>query len=305
MAIPDSDESLLVARADLRNAVRLAFRAPARSPTARGAERRRPLSAVIARRHDDAVRACARLSEQFARWEGQGSVAVDRARGVRVAATSHLLARHADQGRYTFSYRIRVENIGDMLAEQEQKEDEARHATRNDGDNQEAPKAEAGAEPDLEHRAVQLLGRKWNISELVSPQTSESSSSLLQRLLEEGVLPEPRAAPTAAEDDAGAGAAPREAYYRLAHTVNQPRGGAVGHFPVIYPGEVFEYMSGTDLGVPRGVMAGEFCLARVPDATASAHTGEATAALAWPDDDPRRFRVPVAPFGLVGDEGEE
>lgn len=45
--------------------------------------------------------------------------------------------------------------------------------------------------------------------------------------------------------------------------INEVRGlGVVGHQPLLAPGEVFEYSSGTSLATPQGSMAGEFfCVA--------------------------------------------
>jgi ApaG protein len=56
--------------------------------------------------------------------------------------------------------------------------------------------------------------------------------------------------------------------------VDSPVTGAVGQLPVLQPGQVFEYMSGTDLAKPRGTMKGFFYMARVPSNTRSAKSGD-------------------------------
>ena len=69
----------------------------------------------------------------------------------------------------------------------------------------------------------------------------------------------------------------------------------VGHLPVLQPGQVFEYMSGTDLVNTHGVMQGHFYMARVPPKTPSARSGDHVEALNVGD----KFEVAVAPFPLV------
>jgi len=49
--------------------------------------------------------------------------------------------------------------------------------------------------------------------------------------------------------------------------VDSPTGGAVGHLPVIKPGETFEYMSGCELSSKRGVMGGQFYMKLVNEDT--------------------------------------
>jgi ApaG protein len=61
--------------------------------------------------------------------------------------------------------------------------------------------------------------------------------------------------------------------------IQEVRGlGVVGHQPLLQPGEVFEYTSGTTLPTPTGMMHGEFfCTA----------------------DDGQQFEVPIPPFSLA------
>ena len=73
---------------------------------------------------------------------------------------------------------------------------------------------------------------------------------------------------------------------------------AVGHLPVLRPGQCFEYMSGTPLTTTEGVMEGYFYMARVPPETPYAKTGDTVAAHDRHED---HFRVPVAPFVLHAD----
>lgn len=56
--------------------------------------------------------------------------------------------------------------------------------------------------------------------------------------------------------------------------VNAPVTGAVGQLPVLLPGQVFEYMSGTDLATPKGIMKGHLYMARVPSNTRSGKSGD-------------------------------
>lgn len=72
--------------------------------------------------------------------------------------------------------------------------------------------------------AVQLLGRTWNIYECRT-----TNASLLTKLLEEGSLP-----PGDSDEQ-------EDIQVRtLVQNVHEPKTGAVGHFPVICPGEVCE-----------------------------------------------------------------
>lgn len=76
--------------------------------------------------------------------------------------------------------------------------------------------------------------------------------------------------------------------------VDSPTTGAVGHLPVLRPGQVFEYMSGTDLLGTKGIMKGHFYMARVPDDRHSAKAGDNVEALKAGD----KFEVEVASFPL-------
>lgn len=78
--------------------------------------------------------------------------------------------------------------------------------------------------------------------------------------------------------------------------VHAPNTGAVGHLPVLRPGDVFEYMSGCYLTTPIGTMSGSFTMAAVPLKTKSARVGDDVIALreGYP-----KFEMPIAPFPLV------
>ena len=89
---------------------------------------------------------------------------------------------------------------------------------------------------------VQLLGRYWHISEEHDNSDSDASSS-----------------------------DPIE--------VDAPYTGAVGQLPVLQPGQVFEYVSGTDLTTPRGEMMGHLYMATVPPQTRSAKSGDTVMAV--------------------------
>jgi len=84
---------------------------------------------------------------------------------------------------------------------------------------------------------VQLLGRYWHIAEERDDRENDGSS------------PEPI-------------------------EVDAPYTGAVGQLPVLQPGQVFEYVSGTDLATPRGEMMGHLYMATVPSQTRSAKSGD-------------------------------
>jgi uncharacterized protein affecting Mg2+/Co2+ transport len=171
-----------------------------------------------------------------------------------------------DKKSYKFAYRIRVENIADLIDEKKQ------------------PPSDDSGDSSVEHRAIQLLGRTWRISECRPKQ--EKHSSVLQRLLEQ-------------EDQA-------EEELREVQVVNEPRTGAVGHLPVIGPGEVFEYMSGAELFTPTGQMEGCFHMASVDmQKTDSAHVGNPVEALSWASNDERRFEAQVGRFGFLVDDYNE
>eukprot|EP00535_Pseudo-nitzschia_heimii_P009771 CAMPEP_0197191738 /NCGR_PEP_ID=MMETSP1423-20130617/23946_1 /TAXON_ID=476441 /ORGANISM="Pseudo-nitzschia heimii, Strain UNC1101" /LENGTH=363 /DNA_ID=CAMNT_0042644471 /DNA_START=333 /DNA_END=1424 /DNA_ORIENTATION=- len=84
---------------------------------------------------------------------------------------------------------------------------------------------------------VQLLGRYWHISELHKEDANLKN------------LPEPI-------------------------EVDAPYTGAVGQLPVLQPGQVFEYVSGTDLNTPIGEIKGHLYMAMVPTKTRSAKSGD-------------------------------
>ena len=194
----ESDESVLVAVKDLQNAIRIAFRANL-IPPSQSMEDAQPISTIIARRHRDAIDACSQLSEQFSMWGNKSSISIDWTRGVRVVATSSLMLKPTSgTKRYRFSYRIRVENISDIIDS---------HIRNNDSDGDECDG------PRLEHRAVQLLGRTWIISENISHE--ETSSSILQRLFEQGITEL-----NSESEDQGSNQS------RIVQTVNEPKTGA-------------------------------------------------------------------------------
>jgi len=195
--------------------------------------------------------------------------------------------------RYRFCYRIRVENIVDLI---DMKKGGKNSGTRDvddivDGEHPSSEDPPAVAR--VEHRAVQLLGRTWNISERPS---HEAPSSVLQRLLEEGVMKKQ-------ENGSSRGKHDGSTELKVVQTVNEPRTGAVGHLPVLGPGEVFEYMSGADIATPSGTMEGCFHMASVDmQSTDSAHVGDHVEALHWNLNDDRKFEMPIGRFGLVLDE---
>ncbi|KAL9185974.1 hypothetical protein ACHAXT_005212 [Thalassiosira profunda] len=279
----DVDESVLVSSADLANAVRIAFRAPL-VPATQANEGTVPLSTIIAGRHRDAIGACSMLAEQLRTWGGRSSIAVDAERGVRVAVTSALMKRpDSVSGNYRFCYRVRVENVCDAF-------DEKTAEILGGGESAEGK----GADAKVERRAVQLLGRTWNIFE--RGPWHKTSSSVLKRLLEEGVIL-PESVNSTEEEDK------EKNELRMVQTVDEPRTGAVGHLPVLGPGEVFEYMSGAEIATKTGAMGGAFHLASVDmQSTHSALVGNKVEALTWNPNDERRFQMPVNVFGFEADD---
>ena len=73
----------------------------------------------------------------------------------------------------------------------------------------------------------------------------------------------------------------------------------VGHLPVIHPGEIFEYMSGCEIGTETGSLSGCFYMAQVDNKTQSAMVGEVVEALEFDDD--KKFQMPIGPFPLIAE----
>ena len=269
------DESILVTTKDLMNAVRIAFRAPLLSSTPTDDETM-PEQSIIQRRHRDAIDVSNLLSDQLRMWSGKSSVAVDKDHSVRVVATSACLMRSStgvgvsgqlDKQSYKFAYRIRVENIADIL-------------------DKKPDSGETSDDLAVEHRAMQLLGRSWRIFER---RPMNQNPSLLQALM----------------DKNNNGSDGKEEV-REVQVVDEPRTGAVGHLPVLGPGEVFEYMSGAELSTPTGQMKGCFHMAKVDmQKTDTAHVGNPVEALSWAQDDERRFEATVGRFGFLVDDFNE
>ncbi len=206
----DEDESVLVTTNDLRNAIRLAFRAPLVPPSSLSSNDAMPKSNVASRRHRDAIDACALIAEQMKMWHGKSSVSIDIERGVRIVTTSAPLSRPVPSSypsgasSYRFAYRIRVENIRDIV--DMGGEGEGGGGRRRDDHEGISTTADHG-------RAMQLLGRTWVISE--QEPEHETTSSRLKRLLEEGV-----------SEGGSCDKGRRGGQFRIVQTVNEPRTGA-------------------------------------------------------------------------------
>ena len=92
--------------------------------------------------------------------------------------------------------------------------------------------------------------------------------------------------------------------------VDAPYTGAVGQLPVLQPGQGFEYVSGTDLATPKGLMKGHLYMATVPSQTISATSGDNVTAVACQgsstenttdeenSNDTNLFQAAVTPFRL-------
>ena len=147
-------------------------------------------------------------------------MSVDRERGVRVVATSALMARPTAHGgagsavgNYRFAYRIRVENIFDIVDRDDARKEVEGGKQRDDGE----------CEPSTgQHKAVQLLGRTWVISE--REPKHETTSSKLKRLLEGGL----------SEEGINSTRIPPD-QLRVVQTVNEPRTGAGKFFGDPFP----------------------------------------------------------------------
>ena len=289
------DESILVTSQDLQNAIKIAFRAPLLSQSSSSStEEKQTTSTIISRRHRDAINACSELSQQLQLWGDKSSIYTDYEHGVRVAVSSCLMMRQGVSKQNRFAYRVRVENIVDVIDEMK-KENEGNSGSSSKDAGIEDEKSSDG----IENRAVQLLGRSWTILE--RGPFHKTSTSVLQRLLEEGVITNNGDNVESADDEDI-----NEDEFRVVQTVTEPRTGAVGHLPVLGPGEVFEYMSGADISTPTGAMEGTFHFAKVNmQTTDSAHIGDDVDALTWKSDDERLFDIPVARFGFVADDDIE
>uniref|UniRef100_A0A7S2VZW8 ApaG domain-containing protein n=1 Tax=Eucampia antarctica TaxID=49252 RepID=A0A7S2VZW8_9STRA len=117
-----------------------------------------------------------------------------------------------------------------------------------------------------EKLVVQLLGRTWSIKEEPSAVLCPESDNYVLEDEEEAV------------------------------SITAPNTGAVGHLPVIRPGETFEYMSKCELATTKGSMGGCFHMALVPADTQSAQVGDPVEALE--DENIEKFEMPVGPFNL-------
>jgi len=293
------DESILVTSQDLQNAIKIAFRAPLLSQSSSSStEEKQTTSTIISRRHRDAINACSEFSQQLFSWGNKSSVYTDYGHGVRVVVSSCLMMRQGVSKQNRFAYRVRVENILDVIDDLKKK-DEGNNSSESSEDAADIDEEEKSSSDGIETRAIQLLGRSWTILE--RGPLHKTPTSLLQRLLEEGVV-----ANTDDNVESAGGEDINEDEFRVVQTVTEKRTGAVGHHPVLGPGEVFEYMSGADISTPTGAMEGIFHMAQVNMQTCdSAHIGDDVDALKWKVDDERLFDMPVARFGFVADEDIE
>jgi uncharacterized protein affecting Mg2+/Co2+ transport len=85
-----------------------------------------------------------------------------------------------------------------------------------------------------------------------------------------------------------------------AQHVHAPNNGAVGHLPVLQPGQVFEYISGCDLFTKHGTMKGSFHMAIVDGSTRSAIVGDPIDVFG--EQNPIVFEMPVHEFALEADD---
>lgn len=132
---------------------------------------------------------------------------------------------------------------------------------------------------------------------------------LIRRLLEEGLIASSNELLKGGDDDGSEKQRDLGEWdegLRVVQTLNEPRTGAVGHLPVLGPGEVFEYMSGADIATESGAMEGCFHMATVDGRTTpGAVVGDDVEAMRWTQDDGRLFEMPVGRFGLVADDDQD
>ena len=121
---------------------------------------------------------------------------------------------------------------------------------------------------------VQLLGRTWKILEDEDDDDTMGLLNLNQN-----------------EDKDGS---TREV------NVVAPTTGAVGHLPVIRPGEAFEYMSGCELSTLTGTISGCFHMAVVDEDTESSQVGDPVDAFDLPEE--KHFEIEVQPLKLIAEE---
>lgn len=79
-----------------------------------------------------------------------------------------------------------------------------------------------------------------------------------------------------------------------------PTTGAVGHLPVIRPGEAFEYMSACELSTMNGTISGCFHMAVVDEDTKSGKVGDPVDAFDLPEE--KHFEMKVLPVRLSAEE---
>ena len=122
---------------------------------------------------------------------------------------------------------------------------------------------------------VQLLGRTWKILE------DENDSDDKLGLLD-------------VNQDKDKDESTREV------NVVAPTTGAVGHLPVIRPGEAFEYMSACELSTMTGTISGCFHMAVVDEDTKSGKVGDPVDAFDLPEE--KHFEMKVLPVRLSAEE---
>ena len=188
----EPDDSVLVTANDLQNAIRIAFQAPLHLPQDddNNDEEDQTTSSIISRRHRDAIDASLQLSQQIHRWKDKSSISIDWEHGVRVVVTSSLMMRSNNgiSKKNRFAYKIRVENIVDIIDKMKKKKlsSSSSSGSEESGPVDDEDDKMSSLGDDVEHRAVQLLGRSWAISE--RGPWNKTSVSLLQKLLEDGVI---------------------------------------------------------------------------------------------------------------------
>ena len=225
----EPDDSVLVTANDLQNAIRIAFHAPLHLPQDddNSDEEEQTTSSIISRRHRDAIDASLQLSQQIHLWKDKSSISIDWERGVRVVVTSSLMMRSNNgvSKKNRFAYKIRVENIVDIIDEMKKK-----LSSSSGSDSEESGPVDDDDDKmlslgdDVEHRAVQLLGRSWAISE--RGPWNKTSVSLLQQLLEDGVVLSTNNGSSSVAGKEADGGDDDDNELRVVQTLNEPTTGA-------------------------------------------------------------------------------
>ena len=241
---------------ELREAVRIAFRHSVSSLSTAVPSASASVSLSVKDLHGWSIRALQMIQHQMMVWKNQSSSTVSLSSSspsssitttatvqggsgamVRVTATSQFLGTIAQMAGISSNTVLTPKY---------------RFAYRIRVENISSSQQSNNNNVNSNNTTVQLLGRYWHITE-EQEKEERTSSSLSSLLLDEKQEHEPESEPI---------------------IVDAPYTGAVGELPVLKPGDVFQYVSGTDLTTPNGKIYGYFNMAVVPKKTRSGKAGD-------------------------------